>query len=130
MARRGRSTYKPNHESMGQFLLSPAVKRVADAAAKDIANDAAAAERARPKRSGRRSTGDLAASYVTGSVIAAGGEDGYGPRHAGTVGNTQPYAAAIELGEGPFPGEHILERAASAYHVPKAARDAKGAVSG
>jgi len=122
----GKVSYRPNHKSMAAFLLSPQVKRVADAAAKDIAADAAAAERARPKRS-RRSTGELANSYVTDSIISKGARDNLGPRHAGAVGNTQPYAPGIELGEGPFTGEHVLERAASPYHVPRAVRQAKGA---
>lgn len=129
MAPLGEVRYRPNHKSMAAFLLSSQVKRVAVAAAKDIAQDAANAERQRPKRSGR-STGALADGYTTDSVISKGGRDNLGPRHAGVVGNTQSYAATIELGEGPFAGEHVLERAASAYHVPLAVRQAKGAVDG
>lgn len=123
MARLGRVKYVPNHDSMARFLLSERVGSVSMRAAGDIADAAAAAERARPKRG--PSTGHLAESYGTRPAIGGHEAEG-GPRRIGIVLNDARYAAAIELGDVDSTGEHLLERTASQWHVPRAVRKAMG----
>lgn len=123
MAKLGKVKYVRNHESMGRFLKSNRVGDVAMKAAKDIADDAAQAERLRRKKG--PATGRLAAGYRTQRAMGGAKAEG-GLRAIGLVRNDVPYAAVIELGDKGVGGAHVLERAGNPYHVPKGARRAMG----
>lgn len=97
------------YRAMDAFLLSDRVQDAADAAAKDIAAEAAA-------RAGKDS-GELASRYdaVDGGVQSYAGN----PRRTSAVVNDSPHAAADEFGNSRRAGSHTLREVGARYDTAK-----------
>lgn len=99
------STYKPNHQSFGKFMLSRQIKAPVTDIARLIAIDAEA--------NTPRATGDLASSYEINDItpVIAGGN----PRAAAEVRNRDRAAAPQEFGNKHVKGKRMLGKAASRF---------------
>lgn len=99
------STYKPNHEDFGKFMLSLQIKRPVRDIAVLIEMDAEA--------NTPRDTGELADSYEINDItpIVAGGN----PRAAFEVRNRNRAAAPQEFGNKHVKGKRMLGKAASRF---------------
>lgn len=99
------STYKPNHRSFEQFMLSQQIKKPVREIAELVKTDAIAGTPV--------ATGDLASSYEVNDVtpvVAAGN-----PRAAFEVRNSDPAAAPQEFGNKHVKGQRMLGKAASRF---------------
>jgi hypothetical protein len=99
------STYKPNHRSFGEFMLSQQIRKPVREIAELIKTDAVAGTPVR--------TGELAGSYEVNDVtpVVAGGN----PRAAYEVRNSDPAAVPQEFGNKHVRGHRMLGKAASKF---------------
>ena len=102
------------HKAMDKFLMSDDVQRVADEAAKDIADaarDLAVAE-------GSVNSGTYARSFVVLKDVTPIVADG-NPRRTAAVINDDRAAAPLEFGNSRVRARRFLGRAGAPYHTPK-----------
>lgn len=99
------STYKPNHRSFEEFMLSQQIKKPVREIAELIKGDAIGGTPV--------NTGELAGSYDVNDItpVIAGGN----PRAAMEVRNTNAAAAPQEFGNKHVRGHRMLGKAASKY---------------
>lgn len=112
MALERRSGFKPDHKSMGVFILSDQARQPAVQAAHDVVpiaralQDAADGPSTKRREGAERMAGNYKVNENTTPVIVGGN-----PRVGAEVYNDKRYAAAREFGHNREGGTHALRRA-------------------
>lgn len=108
--------YKPDHKSMGRFLLSRQLNRPVTKATREIYT--------RLLDSLPRETGHLSRSYSIRRAISSGPFDlpkakwEGGPRLVQVIESSDPAAVGGEFGNSRTPERRYLRRAGAPYHTP------------